>query len=44
MGKIISKCSVCSVIYDEKESFSDISGVSHGYCEVCLAVEMEKVA
>lgn len=44
MAKIISKCCICKVVYGEQEIEGSTGGVSHGYCEPCLAVEMEKVA
>ena len=44
MAKIISKCCICKVVYDEKEIEGSTGGVSHGYCEPCLVEDMEKVA
>ena len=38
--KVARVCLVCYVKYGEHVSTVPMSGVSHGYCEGCLAVKL----
>ncbi len=39
---MIRKCCICGKVYGRKKPFRDKS-VTHGYCEECCVVELEKV-
>lgn len=41
---IKSICSVCGEWYGSKDDGRDEVILSHGYCKVCLAVELAKIA
>ena len=43
MGIIKSVCCECNITYGFKDSLGAPDGDSHGYCDSCLKVALEKI-